>query len=220
MKKRLLKAELRRGSGSGEADLTSESSSSSSLSSRPSTAASRAPAQAATAAGEVPKPPPAPVQSKVSPVAVAPSSSSSSSHAAPSSSSSIAALLKMLGPPPKGYLYHVFLNHDWGKDEFGRDNHRTLILIYNALLKHGVLCWFDEARMEGQIVKKMTEGIDQSFLVLAFITKNYLEKVNGDNANDNCQIEFGYFLVSLFVFFIFVKRVNFTDTLFSILCLV
>jgi TIR domain len=108
-----------------------------------------------------------------------------------SSSSSAAALLRKLGPPPKGCKYHAFLTHAWANDEFGRDNHKTLILIYNALMKHGVLCWFDDVKMEGQIVDKMTQGIDQSFLVLVFITKSYLEKVGGNNKNDNCKIEFG-----------------------------
>ena len=38
----------------------------------------------------------------------------------------------------------------------------------------------------------MCRGIDQSALVGVAITKRYVEKVYGENANDNCKIEFNY----------------------------
>jgi hypothetical protein len=46
--------------------------------------------------------------------------------------------------------------------------------------------------MIGDIVAKMTGGIDNTQIILVFITKRYVEKVGGANSNDNCQIEFDY----------------------------
>jgi hypothetical protein len=46
--------------------------------------------------------------------------------------------------------------------------------------------------MIGDIVAKMTSGIDMTQIVLVFITKRCVEKVGGTNSNDNCQIEFDY----------------------------
>ena len=38
----------------------------------------------------------------------------------------------------------------------------------------------------------MAQGIEQTEGVIAFITRRYYEKVNGENARDNCQKEFQY----------------------------
>jgi hypothetical protein len=40
----------------------------------------------------------------------------------------------------------------------------------------------------------MCNGIDSTSCSIVFITKNYVEKVGGENANDNCQLEFNYAL--------------------------
>jgi len=83
----------------------------------------------------------------------------------------------------------VFLTHDWGVD---RANHRRVSEINNALKAKGLTTWFDEERMEGDVREKMREGIDNCKCVVVFITKRYLEKVGGNNAGDNCQLEFKY----------------------------
>ena len=44
----------------------------------------------------------------------------------------------------------------------------------------------------GNIKKQMVAGIDNAQCVVVFITKRYTEKVAGDNAEDNCQLEFNY----------------------------
>ena len=44
----------------------------------------------------------------------------------------------------------------------------------------------------GNIVSQMTAGIDGSATVVVFVTKRYMGKVNGSDATDNCQKEFGY----------------------------
>jgi len=38
----------------------------------------------------------------------------------------------------------------------------------------------------------MANGIDNSSCILVFITKKYMDKVNGDNEEDNCKLEFNY----------------------------
>ena len=86
----------------------------------------------------------------------------------------------------------VFLSHDWGKDEYGRDNHQRVSLINDELKARGYKTWFDEEKLAGNIDMEMAQGIEQTEGVIAFITRRYYEKVNGENARDNCQKEFQY----------------------------
>lgn len=86
----------------------------------------------------------------------------------------------------------VFLSHNWGKDELGRNNHNRVALINKKLKKVGYDTWFDEERMTGDIDKKMSQGIEKAKGVIVFITKRYHEKVQGDKANDNCKLEFSH----------------------------
>ena len=84
----------------------------------------------------------------------------------------------------------VFLSHNWGKDEYGRDNHQRVSSINETLKAHGYKTWFDEEKLTGNIDGKMAQGIEQTKGVIVFITRRYYEKVNGENARDNCQKEF------------------------------
>ena len=84
----------------------------------------------------------------------------------------------------------VFLSHDWGKDEYGRDNHQRVSLINDELKARGYITWFDKEKLAGNIDVEMAQGIEQTEGVIAFITRRYYEKVNGENARDNCQKEF------------------------------
>ena len=90
------------------------------------------------------------------------------------------------------YKYEAFLSHDWGKDELGRNNHDRVKRIFQALKQRGLSLWFDEVYMEGDIDEAMCKGIEESKLVIIFITKRYMQKVAGDNAGDNCKKEFNY----------------------------
>jgi hypothetical protein len=85
-----------------------------------------------------------------------------------------------------------FLTHDWGQDEMGRSNHARVSRVSSSLKERGLIAWFDSDRLSGNIVKQMCDGIDNSNCIIVFITKNYVEKVAGSNANDNCQLEFNY----------------------------
>eukprot|EP00899_Mesostigma_viride_P015200 jgi/Mesvir1/23681/Mv18637-RA.1 len=97
------------------------------------------------------------------------------------------------GSSPTGLAYHLFLTHDWGSDTHGRDNHKRVALINQALKKQGFTTWFDEERMVGHIRQQMCAGIDGSRAVLVFVTARYMGKVNSDE-DDNCEAEFGYAL--------------------------
>ena len=83
----------------------------------------------------------------------------------------------------------VFLTHDWGMGQF---NHKRVAKVNAALKQRGITTWFDDEQMEGDIKSKMCTGIDHSRVIIVFITKRYLNKVGGNNAEDNCRLEFGY----------------------------
>lgn len=53
----------------------------------------------------------------------------------------------------------VFLCHNWGSDESGRDNHQRVSLINKELLQGGYKTWFNEDKMTGNIDEKMARGI-------------------------------------------------------------
>jgi len=85
----------------------------------------------------------------------------------------------------------VFLTHDWGR-ELGQDNHARVSQVNRALQDKGLVTWFDDEQMQGNIKSQMTAGIDRTKCVIVFITRRYVEKVMGENAEDNCQLEFHY----------------------------
>ena len=86
----------------------------------------------------------------------------------------------------------LFLTHDWGKDEDERDNHARVGVINEALKSKGYVTWFDEDRMQGNIPQQMASGIENTKIVLTFITKRYETKVTGNVEGDNCKLEFSF----------------------------
>lgn len=83
---------------------------------------------------------------------------------------------------------HVMATHAWGKDG---ENHKRVVGICADLIELGAKVWIDEHRMYGNIPKQMVDGIDNSHVVVVFITKDYMEKVNLEG-EDNCKLEFTY----------------------------
>ena len=47
----------------------------------------------------------------------------------------------------------VFLSHNWGVDNSGRDNHFRVSLINKELQYIGYKTWFDGDRMKGDLFK-------------------------------------------------------------------
>eukprot|EP00551_Chaetoceros_affinis_P006372 CAMPEP_0203683248 /NCGR_PEP_ID=MMETSP0090-20130426/47422_1 /ASSEMBLY_ACC=CAM_ASM_001088 /TAXON_ID=426623 /ORGANISM="Chaetoceros affinis, Strain CCMP159" /LENGTH=288 /DNA_ID=CAMNT_0050552383 /DNA_START=680 /DNA_END=1547 /DNA_ORIENTATION=- len=102
-------------------------------------------------------------------------------------------------PHAKGttYRFDAFLTHNWGRDSMDRDNHQRVIRFKNELQKQPGIgnLWLDEERMTGNIMEQMSNGIDQSKLVIVFITQSYINKVAGrgpKGKKDNCYLEFTY----------------------------
>jgi len=85
----------------------------------------------------------------------------------------------------------VFLTHTWVKDEENRDNHGRVGIVNKLLQEQGYRTWFDEDKMVGHIDQQMARGIDESDIMLVFITKVYMEKV-ASTGQDNCKAEFTY----------------------------
>lgn len=86
----------------------------------------------------------------------------------------------------------VFLTHDWGVDELGRDNHARVSQVNVKLKELGLTTWFDSERLSGRILHQMTEGIDNAACVVVFVTERYMHKINNGDGRDNCQFEFEY----------------------------
>ena len=89
--------------------------------------------------------------------------------------------------------FDVFLTHDWGTDELGRNNHMRVAKVCHALKTAGYSPWFDEEQMRGDVNKAMSDAIINSSCIIVFITERYAEKASGygpNGANDNCKYEF------------------------------
>lgn len=96
---------------------------------------------------------------------------------------------------PEGLEFYAFASHNWGSPETGFANHNRVNRFVEKLRASGVSIWFDHDRLAGDIEKQVTSGIDHSATFVAFITKDYVEKVlSGSDADktDWCHYEFGY----------------------------
>ena len=75
---------------------------------------------------------------------------------------------------------------------------------------HNISTWFDEDDMdkvqEANLARKMQHGIDNSKLVLVFVTEQYMKKVENKTLNDNCKLEFEYAVRVLFTEFLLCAR--------------
>eukprot|EP00286_Rhodomonas_abbreviata_P010778 CAMPEP_0181316764 /NCGR_PEP_ID=MMETSP1101-20121128/16071_1 /TAXON_ID=46948 /ORGANISM="Rhodomonas abbreviata, Strain Caron Lab Isolate" /LENGTH=411 /DNA_ID=CAMNT_0023424037 /DNA_START=17 /DNA_END=1252 /DNA_ORIENTATION=- len=89
-------------------------------------------------------------------------------------------------------MFTGFLTHDWGVNEDGSQNHERVKAIHKSLSKRGLRFWFDEVQMKGNIQDQMAAGIDNSKVVIVFVTQRYKDKVSGTDNKDNCKLEFQY----------------------------
>ncbi len=87
----------------------------------------------------------------------------------------------------------MFLSHNWGTDREGRNNHQRVSRLNADLQRAGLVTWFDEERLQGNIIDQIADGIDESACVVVCITRNYIERVAGINSpNDTLKREFEY----------------------------
>ena len=117
----------------------------------------------------------------------------------PSAAAAAAAAVSGVSAEPHvEFEFDVFLSHDWGKDELGRDNHERVAHINAQLQVQGVRTWFDAEQMRGAINNRMAEGIAGSSVILCFLTQNYIIKASGlgpRGEDDNCFFEFDNALI-------------------------
>lgn len=91
------------------------------------------------------------------------------------------------------FAFDLFLSHDWGTDELGRNSHDRVSKINSLLQAKGCKTWFDEEQMRGSIASKMAKGISESKCFVVFLTGNYIKKASGlgpKGEDDNCFFEF------------------------------
>ena len=72
--------------------------------------------------------------------------------------------------------YDVFLSHDWGTN---KENHLKVKDVNERLKEMGYVTWFDEDvhRMKGDMDSAMSQGIEESKVMLVFVTDAYRQKV-------------------------------------------
>lgn len=92
-------------------------------------------------------------------------------------------------PPQSQQHYHAFLSHDWGENSA---NHFRVRKVCQALKALGMSVWFDEEQIHGHIRDKIVAGIDSCDCMVVFVTRNYINKVNGNEGRDCCKMEFNY----------------------------
>jgi hypothetical protein len=93
--------------------------------------------------------------------------------------------------------FDAFLSHDWGSDALGRNNHTRVAELNKALKLGGLVTWFDEEQMSGDVNQQMADGIDNSRTVVVCVTRSLNIKVSGQGPrgqNDNCKMELDYAL--------------------------
>lgn len=83
----------------------------------------------------------------------------------------------------------AFAAHNWGTKG---DNHRRVRKVVDLLQARGVRIWFDEKDMRGNILSAMCRGIDAADVVVVFVTRAYIDKVENGEDTDNARREFMY----------------------------
>eukprot|EP00732_Lithocolla_globosa_P006041 Lithocolla_globosa_v1_NODE_6719_length_1045_cov_5.270707.p1 type:complete len:152 gc:universal NODE_6719_length_1045_cov_5.270707:460-5(-) len=88
--------------------------------------------------------------------------------------------------------FDLFYTHDWG---VGNQNHQSVLKIADASRAAGFRVWIDDTNLKGSITNEFCRGIDESCVVVVFITANYITKTCGKGKlkeRDNCLKEFEY----------------------------
>jgi hypothetical protein len=83
----------------------------------------------------------------------------------------------------------VFLSHDWGVNGATHARVKALAL---ALTARDIDVWIDDTHMKGNIYDAMCRGIDACDLILVFVTRGYLDKVNNGESINGVRNEFMY----------------------------
>jgi len=84
----------------------------------------------------------------------------------------------------------VFVSHAWGVEQA---NHKHVSKLVRELERIGLVVWFDEERLSRRMAGEISDGLNDSFLYLAYINKDFLEKIDSARTSDGidwCSVEF------------------------------
>ena len=87
--------------------------------------------------------------------------------------------------------WDCFLSHNWGIND---SNHLKVKRINDALKSNSLQTWFNEDKYIDDVQKQAAEGVENSSVIVVFITAAYHQKVNNGDSCDNCYYEFNYSL--------------------------
>jgi hypothetical protein len=104
----------------------------------------------------------------------------------------IARVVARIKPPHKRLF---FASHNWGEAPELLNHRRVTKFVQHFQAVDPACVWFDSSRLSGSIAAMVTDGIDESAFFLAFITKDYVEKVKRGASSsgtdlDWCSVEF------------------------------
>ena len=86
------------------------------------------------------------------------------------------------------FEFELFTSHAWGLD---RVNHIRVVRLAEVLTSsYKLKVWIDKERLEGDVLGKITNGVDKSKYFGCFVTKDYMEKIEVTNKLDYCNVEF------------------------------
>lgn len=81
--------------------------------------------------------------------------------------------------------WDCFLSHSWGKNKL---THQRVVLVAQELETHGLRVWVDEEQLSDTVEQGVVQGMAESHVFVAFVTREYLEASN--KANNNAGQEF------------------------------
>lgn len=86
-------------------------------------------------------------------------------------------------------MSRVFLSHTWTVTP-------QVQAVARLLRRRGWDVWFDVDDMQGELNVCMARGIDSACIVILFLTRDYMRKVDSGAIWDNCYKEYNYSLWS------------------------
>ncbi|ETW05469.1 hypothetical protein H310_03232 [Aphanomyces invadans] len=85
--------------------------------------------------------------------------------------------------------YQAYFSYVVGPDENGHPIKDRVGAIHAALISKGVVVWFDSEKAVSS-PKLIDQGLLHSSVVVVFLTRSYMNQVNGDGVLASCQYEF------------------------------
>ncbi|CAK8672040.1 spermatocyte protein spe-26-like [Clavelina lepadiformis] len=67
---------------------------------------------------------------------------------------------------------HIMISYNW------QASHRLAKKVYDRLQEKDYNVWFDQGNLKGALYEKMQEAVDNAFVILMFVSKNYENSAN------------------------------------------